>query len=191
MTAMSKDRPREAVTAALLLRQVEAQRKLDAPYEKALGKLAIRFSLLHFLLEQFTWEIWRLDKDLGMILTKDLRVTHLAEKLCASAEHVILRRDDRRAFLSILNKVKKAANERNELLHSLWIITEGEPVFCISRKRGRLVGPDAPSADQINDLSKTILEIIGDFDDFKERRPLRPLRGSFGFGLDLEPEKGE
>jgi hypothetical protein len=185
---MSKDKSREAIMVALMQRHLEAQEKLEGPYEKALGKLAIRFSLLHFLLERFGWEVWNLNGHLALIITKDLPISHLAEKLRASAEHVIPRHDDRRKFLSILKKVKEAANERNELLHSLWIIREGEPVLCFSRKRGRLVGPDAPSAEQINELSKKVLEIIADFEAFKERRP---LSGLFGLGLGSEPKKGE
>ena len=67
---MSKDKVKE--TAASLKRQREEQDRLNAPYERALGKLSIRFSLLHSLLEGFCWEVWGMNPHVAAIITKDL-----------------------------------------------------------------------------------------------------------------------
>ena len=184
MTAMSKGKSRGAVVGAL----ARIPRRREERYEKALGKLTIRFSFLHFLLEKFSWEVWNLNGDVAQIVTKDLRTMHLVEKLKASTKHVISREADRRTLLSILKRVEKATKERNELLHSLWFILKGEPVIFISKRRGRLEGSEAPSADQINTLCQTLLQITCEFDEFMEQR--RP-RGPFGFGSPLVPQKGE
>ena len=178
---MSKDKPREAVTEALRIqRHLETQEKLEAPYEKALGKLTIRFSLLHITLEQFAWSLWSIKGHLASIITKDLPTTHLVEKLRSSAQWVMLATKDRKDFLSILKKVESVASKRNELLHSLWIIRAGQPIHFFSRKRGSLIGADAPSVEGINQLNGTIAQIIGELMELQERKP---LLGLFGFGL--------
>jgi len=153
---VSKDKGREAIAGTLTQRQLEVLDRLKGQHERALGKLAMRFSLLHVALEWFSWKAWNLDPRSGRILTKDLRVTHLAEKLEKTAEYVIPRMDNRKKFLSILKEIKKVAEKRNELLHSIWFIREGEPVWCFSRTRGDLAGTNAPSVEQINELCSAI-----------------------------------
>lgn len=103
----------------------EMQEKLEAPYEKALGKLIIRFSLLHVTLEQYSWHLWGI-KGRSALVTRDLPTTHLVEKLRSTAQSVIPWEKDRKDFLFILKKVERVAIRRNELLHSLWIIREGQ-----------------------------------------------------------------
>ncbi len=165
----------------------EAKEKITASYENALGKLTINFSLLHFVLERFGQKIWNLNGPSAMILTKDLQLKHLAVKLRASAEHVIPDQTDRKTFISILNRAENAAEKRNEFLHSLWIFEADEPVYCFSRKRGALEGPDAPSVDHINELSTTIEDIVVDFAKFKRRH-----RHGSVIGLsDIKPQEGE
>jgi hypothetical protein len=139
MTSVSEDKSREAIAEAMIQRQLEALERLKGPHEKALGKLAMRFSLLHVVLERFSWEAWNLSPRSGSVLTKDLRVTHLVEKLEASAKDLIPKIDDRKKLLSILKEIERVAKKRNDFLHSLWIIREGEPVRCFSRTRGALV----------------------------------------------------
>ncbi len=167
---MGKDKTKGAFGS--LHKQVETQDRLDAPYERALGKLSIRFSLLHSLLEQFGWEIWSMNAHLAPILTRDFPTKQLVKKLRDSSEFVIPKEEELKEFLSILTRAEKAAEKRNEFLHSIWIIKEGKPTLCISRKRGRLVGPDAPSAENIDDLSRSIMNIVADLMRFKGEDPL-------------------
>lgn len=180
---MSKDKGKEAIAGILTQRQLEVLDRLKGQHEKALGKLAMRFSLLHVALEWFSWQAWNLDPRSGRILTKDLRVTHLAEKLEKTAEYVIPRMDNRKKFLSILKEIKKVAEKRNELLHSIWFIREGEPLWCFSRTRGELAGTNAPSVEQINELCSTINNILEDFGRFEEKNP---LVGMSLLGMNLE-----
>lgn len=170
---MSQDDPKEAVTRALIEKQLEEQEKLERSYERAIGKLAIRFSLLHFLLELFSWEVWNQNPALGRILTKDLPTKHLIEKLRSSAKHRILKESDRKVFLGILRRAEKTAEKRNDILHSLWLIRKGEPVFCFSRKRGALTGSETPTANDIEGLTASIADLLADFIEFKKKEPLR------------------
>jgi len=182
---VGKDKGREAIAEAMIQRQLEALERLEGPYERALGKLAMRFSLLHVVLERFSWQAWNLNPSSGSVLTNDLRATHLVEKLEATAKDVIPRIDDRKKLLSILKEIKIVAKRKNDLLHSLWIIREGEPVWCFSRTRGALVGPDAPSAKQINELCSAIIKVLTDFDLFEENNPLRG-KGLLGMALESD-----
>jgi hypothetical protein len=183
---MGKGKPIEAVALALVQKQLDEQDKLKGPYEKALGRLSIRFSLLHVTLEQFSWEVWGVEPRFGSIITKDLRTSHLVEKLIASTDLAVVWEKDRKELKSILKKIRRLAEERNELLHSLWIIQNDKPVLCISKKRGRLVGPDAPSVEEINDLTHGSMEILGELMKFEGSR----LKGLFGLGLGLEIKNG-
>jgi hypothetical protein len=47
---------------------------IQAQYQRALGSLAINFSLLHFELEMFSWDVFGIDHQTGQILTKDLPI---------------------------------------------------------------------------------------------------------------------
>ena len=182
---MSKEK-NNAITLALLQRHFEAQEKFEAPYYKALGKLAISFSLVHFLIERLSWDIWHIDKRVASIITKDLPTKHLVEKLQASIEHLIPKKEDRKDFVAILKRVEKAAEKRNDLLHSLWIIKEGQPVSCFSRKRGGLVSRDAPSVSDLTELIEAIDKIVADLIKWESRKP---LTGLFGFGLSQHQKR--
>ncbi len=177
---MGREENKKAIAAALTKVKLQEGQKVTASYQKALGKLTMDLSFLHFALERFGWVIWNLNGPMAQILTKDLQLKALATKLRASTDHAISEKEDRRIFLSILKRVENVAEQRNEFLHSLWLITEDEPVLCFSRKRGVLEGADAPTVDQINDLSLKINEVSIDFAEFKKRQEIRNLIKNFG-----------
>lgn len=143
----------------------------SAPYEAALGKLTIRFSSLHFLLEAFAWKLWKVEPSTGMILTKDLPTKHLVEKLRQSADRAIPKAADLREFKSILKKVEKVARKRNDLLHSLWFF-KSESVTRFNRKRAAT--EEATSIDEIKALNLEITETAVELYEFEERDPLKP-----------------
>ena len=95
-------------------------------------------------------------------------MTHLVEKLRDCAEIILSRKDNQEKLCSILIRVEKAAQKRNELLHSIWLITDGQPVSCMSRKRGVLPHGDVPSVDDINEATHSIIRLIGKFLEFKD-----------------------
>jgi hypothetical protein len=169
---LSSDGEREVIVRTLVEKEFEAHDKLVASYERALGKLAIRFSLLHFVLEQLCWEIWGMEGRLALIMPADLPTKHLVEKLKQGAEHRMHSIKGQKSFSSILKKVETAARKRNELLHALWIIRKDKPTLCFVRKPGVMRGMDSPLLEEINDLNKKIWDILGELEEFHKRRPL-------------------
>lgn len=144
--------------------------RIEAPYEAALGKLTIRFSWLHFVLEVFGWKLWKLEPGAGMVLTKDLQTKHLIEKLRQSADFAIPKAADLKDFKSILKRVEKAAEKRNELLHSMWSFGSGS-ISRFNRKRPTV--KVVASIDEINHLTRSILATIDELLEFEEREPLK------------------
>ncbi len=183
---MSEKERRAAVARALISSQVEQQDRLHAPYERALGKLAIRFSLLHAVLEQFGWRVWGMEPQVGALITSDLPTSLLVKKLRDTTKFVKRTEEDRKEFLAILTRVEKVAQQRNEYLHSIWILKEGQPVSCVTRKRGRLVGPNAPSSKDIEDLNRRIMNIVFDFLEFRDDTS---LTGLFRLGAESGQKK--
>jgi hypothetical protein len=172
---MSK-KDQESLKDILVNKEFYGHPDIEAAYQRALGKLTMHFSLLHFLLERMSWTLWGLNDQTGHILTKDLRVSHLAEKLIASADYAVLDKD-RTDFRLLMKRIKEAAEKRNDFLHSLWLVKNGEPVFCVSRKRGvlgpglrrdgvLLDGKDAPSVEEIDALSVNTYNLANEIQRF-------------------------
>ena len=146
-------------------------RTLARRYERALGRLAIRFSLLHVLLEYFAWETWGLHPEFSHILTKDLPFKQLVGKLRVSIKKLELDNDISRELTQILKKAEAMAEQRNELLHALWVIEEDKPVLCFRRNK-KSAASKAPTVEEIDELSNSINETANNLIDFSERNPL-------------------
>jgi hypothetical protein len=144
--------------------------RIETPYEVTLGKLTIRFSWLHFVLEVFGWKLWKLEPAAGIVLTKDLQTKHLVEKLRQSAHLAIPKAADLEDFKSILKRVEKVAEKRNELLHSMWSFDSGS-ISRINRKR--LTVKVVTSIDEINHLNNSITATIEELFNFEKREPLK------------------
>lgn len=157
--------------AASKLEKDKERKKRTVQYERALGRMSIRFSLLHSLVEEFAWRIWGLNSDVGAILTKDLPTKQLVKKLCDSAKLFFAKEAACKDLIAILKKVEDVAQRRNEFLHSIWVITNAKPIF-ISRKRGRLLDREAPSAEDIDDLSREIMVLVSDFMQIQDGKSL-------------------
>jgi hypothetical protein len=147
------------------------RKKLTIRYERALGQMSIRFSLLHSLLEELGWKIWGLNKQVGPILTKDLPTKQLVNKIRDSTD-LLLPKDASAELNAILNRVEKVAVRRNEFLHSVWAISMKKGPIFISRKRGILLDRQAPTADDILDLSRNIMKLVAEFMKSKDGKSL-------------------
>ena len=143
---------------------------VQADYEKALGRLTIRFSWLHYFLETFGWKVWGLNPTSGSILTKDLQTKHLVIKLRDSSKYAIPRDHDRKRFISILNRIEKAAEKRNDLLHSLWIF-HGPSVGRFNKKSPNL--ESFTTLQDIEQLNRSLMEISIDLAEFKDSGPVK------------------
>lgn len=164
-------------------REFEERDRFNALYERALGKLSIRFSLLHTLVEEFSWRIWGINSDLGAILTKDLPTKQLLKKLRDSARLFFSKEPAGKDLIAIFKKMEDVADRRNEFLHSIWVIREGKSIF-ISRKRGQLLDEEAPTAEDINDLSREIMNLVTDFMEIEDGKSLEIRIREWMVGLD-------
>ena len=145
-------------------------KRIEGSYEKALGALVIRFSLLTFLLEHFSREVFAISPKTADVLLSNIPLTLLIDKLRACTKHRMLRERDRKVFLDILKRAKEAAEQRNELLHALWIINQGEPVFCYRRRNKDQ--SEVPSIDRINKLNRSITSLTIELIEFTQRKTL-------------------
>lgn len=134
--------------------------KLVEQYEKALGKLAMEFSFLHVVLEQAAWWIWGLRRDVGRILTKDLRFSHLVEKLRSTTKILDFDEMSINELNEILKKAGQLSERRNELLHAMWDIDEGRPVLCFTNHKAK-EGPTILEMDQLGkEMVKTATDLF-------------------------------
>lgn len=167
MSNRSSNKPSDVVEVLDVL----TPKNLGVRYERALGRLAIRFSLLHSLLENFAWDTWGLHPEFSRILTKDLPFKQLVGKLRASMKELELEDDTNRELKRILNQAEKLAEERNEFLHALWIIEKNKPVLCVRRHK-KEADSKAPTVQEIDKLNESIIETANDLIDFSQRNPL-------------------
>ncbi|MGE3486673.1 MAG: hypothetical protein AB7L09_18290 [Nitrospira sp.] len=149
-----------------VLNRAAPNRALEEEYEKALGRLTMRFSWLHLFLESFGWLAWKLHPDIRLTVTRDFQTKHLVAKLRETAKFTIPQDADRKCFLSILKRVEKAAERRNDLLHSLWEF-HGESVKKTSKKR--FDSEIAPTVQDINQFNRSLLTIVKDLAEFTGR----------------------
>ena len=140
---------------------------IRAAYQKALGSLAMNFSLLHFQVEMFSWGVFQVDHQTGQILTKDLPTSKLIEKLESCCKRRAIPPDQRTQLSKLLKQIMKASEERNELLHNLWFIDEGQPAFCYNRKRGKGTVQSAPTVSDIIEFARLIEILCIKLVDFK------------------------
>ncbi len=144
-----------------------------AAYQKALGSLAMNFSLLHFQLEMFSWDVFDVDHQTGQILTKDLPTSKLIEKLQSCCKRRAIPPEQRIQLSKLLDHIKKAAEERNELLHNLWFIDEGQAAFCYNRVRGKGKVHLAPTVSDISEFARSLEVLFIKLVDFKDRASIR------------------
>lgn len=178
---MSSSEAKEMVSAAIL---ATIPKKKVAAYQKALGALVIDLSLLHFLLERYFWTLTGNDEVSGGILTRNLTFAGLLEKMEEIAKHRIRDVAQLKTLVSILRDTAKLNEERNGLVHALWVIDDNEPVFCLRRKKGK---PDevAPAPENIDELVQKVLDVTIEFIDYKKRIPSgfdEALKGLLGLG---------
>jgi len=138
----------------------------EQAYDQALGRLARYFSLLQYVLERFSWRIWRLRKKFAHILTKDLPIKHLSEKVLASFKEIESDQKIQKELRLILKKVGKIAESRNELLHAIWKIENGKPVEFRTR-RDPHSSKTAPTPGMMDNLSESMLETANELLQFQ------------------------
>lgn len=182
------DQKRRQIVDALMDAAI-GDKGMRAAYQKALGSLAMNFSLLHFQLEMFSWEAFKVDHETGQILTKDLPTSKLIEKLQSCCEHRAIPQEQRTQLSKLLKEIKKAAEERNELLHNLWFIDEGQPAFCYKRGKGKVLH-SAPTVSDISEFARSLEVLFIKLVAFKDTASIRiPSFAGIGHPEQIIPRR--
>lgn len=168
-------------------------KRLNIRYERALGRLAINFSLLHKVAEAFAWQTWGIHEEFSQILTKDLPFKQLVIKLRASLEKLELETDVSIEVMSLLKRAEKLAEQRNDLLHAMWVMGKDRPVLCIPRREKEPL-IKTPTVEEIDELSREIADIAVNLFDFANRnRLMTPVaiaqKRKYGSEKDRTPRK--
>lgn len=121
--------------------------------EGCLGRLVMRFSLIHFVLEIHLWRILDMNSKNGRILTEDLPLSNLAERFCKTAEAKYPPSDDLKALRRAIRALGKVNTRRNALVHAFWSFPNDGPPL-IFPKKGQLMSVNAPTVADINQLVK-------------------------------------
>lgn len=148
-------------------------------YERALGKLAMRASLLHVVIEDIAWKIWGIHPDYRSLITVDLPLKPLIGKLQQTVKISGWKKELRISLKQLLSVSEALYERRNELLHALWVIRDGKPTFCYRRKNK--LNYLAPSVSNIERLAtllgQTSFEIMA-FDEEHGHEIQSPTAGA-------------
>ena len=119
-------------------------------------------SALHFSVERALWRIACRDEASGSTLTRDLPFSALFRKYCIIAETRIESSDDKRILKELEKQAERLSNERNKLIHSLWIMEDGRPISRYNRKVP-VSEATFPTVDEITTIAKGIASLNANF----------------------------
>ncbi|MCH8112118.1 MAG: hypothetical protein IH905_09235 [Proteobacteria bacterium] len=151
----------------------------DAELLAAVGKVALRSSLLDLVMRMTIKVITGVSVDDALRATARTPSRALRERVRKLAKDTL---GDGAPFLeleAILNLADKAAEDRNELIHSDWVHNEGgDPVVQDPMKGNRPV----PTAKELEELADRIEQIYGALNHSR-------LEGSLRKALDQRAKK--
>lgn len=167
---MNDPKPKQTVDA--LVDAAIGDKGTRTAYQKAIGSVAMNFSLLHFHLEMFSWDVFAVDHQTGRILTTDLPTTKLIEKLQSCCKRRAIPPEQRTQLSRLLTDIEKASTKRNEMLHNLWSIDEGQPAFYYKRRKGEVVH-SVPTVSEISEFAGFLEVLLTKLVDFKNTASIR------------------
>lgn len=120
-------------------------------HEAKIGQIATVFSLIHTILERFAWSLWGLTEEFGSILTKDLPIKGLTEKILATLAEIHVEDQTAKRIKTLLKEVNTLAIQRNALMHSMWNFKTNPPTL-VGRKKPVSGKPDFSSIEEMTNL---------------------------------------
>ena len=155
----------EAAKRQLSLLDLLPPEPLLEQYEKALGSLVMRLSLSHFILEANLCFLMGIDVESGRVLTEDLPLTSLINRVSRAATAKLRQPEDIRTLKAILKGLNAVNEKRNRLVHALWHFTDSDQPFFIPKK-GKPVDQEAPSVEEVKKLVDTVETLLNDLLNF-------------------------
>ena len=130
--------------------------------EESIGRLVLRLSYAHLVLELNLGTLLRIDPAKGRILTEDLPLSSLATRFYRAAESKAPQPQDLKQLKSLLNNLRRINDKRNRLVHAFWTFPKDGPPMLVPQK-GQLVSEKAPMATEILSLVNATDKFIEDF----------------------------
>ncbi|MGH7260516.1 MAG: hypothetical protein ACREI9_07515 [Nitrospiraceae bacterium] len=152
-------------------RVAQKPNELYEEYESRIGRIATYFPLIHVILESFAWNIWGIAPEFARILTKDLPTGRLVAKLRSTLKEVDIEEDVIAQLKDLLTRVESLNEQRNELMHSIWILDGDKPVM-ISRKHKSGEKTVAPTLQELEGLFSSIADLTTELWEFSKRNGL-------------------
>ncbi|CAI4032128.1 hypothetical protein DNFV4_02555 [Nitrospira tepida] len=141
-------------------------------YEKAIGSLVMRLSLSHFILEAHLCFLIGIDLECGRVLTEDLPLKSLINRVGRAASAKLRQPEDIRTLKAILKGLDAVNDKRNRLVHALWYFTDRDQPFFIPKK-GKPVDQEAPSVEEVKKLVDAVETLLNDLLNFVEKQKSR------------------
>ncbi|MBC7838797.1 MAG: hypothetical protein H7Y39_09210 [Nitrospiraceae bacterium] len=111
----------------------------------------MRLSFVHFILELNLWSVLGIDPECGRVLTEDLPLVNLANRLYRTVQTKNPQPDTLKQLRKALNELEKINKERNTLVHGFWTFPkDGLP--SIVPKKGQVISKNAPTYSEITRL---------------------------------------
>lgn len=116
--------------------------------EQAVGIFVMRLSFVHFILEINLWSLLGINTGCGRILTEDLPLTSLANRLYRTVQTKNPHPDTLKQLRKAMNELEKINQGRNALVHGFWTFPKDGPPSIVPKK-GQVISKDAPTYSEI------------------------------------------
>lgn len=150
---------------------MDRERRLGDDYYRAVGRIAIEFSVLEFYIKVWVTVLLGAGPDAGMLASAFIDFRNLSAMLDALYNRKFWNDQARlEKFAGILSRVDKVAQERNLVIHSAWFSSEsGRHALGIKYPRGRVrwfepsISEKTPS--EMNSVAEEIINLAHEIGD--------------------------
>ena len=137
--------------------------------EQAIGRLVMRLSFVHFLLEINLCSLLGIEAEKGRILTEDLPFSRLVNRFLRAVKTRNPQPEVLRQFKELLRGLEETNEKRNVLVHAFWTFPENGPPLLVLKK-GKIASVDAPTLNEILEMVNATDRFIDGF--FKAMFPI-------------------
>lgn len=92
----------------------------------AIGEMVVEYSFLDFLLRAFIGDLTSHEERTGFMLASELNNFQIHSILSSLGHEKFRLEESATALDALLNEIKKIQARRNDIIHSLWIVTDSE-----------------------------------------------------------------
>ena len=130
--------------------------------EESIGRLVLRLSYAHLVLELNLGTLLGIDPAKGRILTEDLPLSSLTTRFYRAAESKAPQPQHLKQLKILLKNLRIINDNRNRLVHAFWTFPDDGPPMLVPKK-GPMVSVKAPTPTEILSLVTATDHFIEDF----------------------------